>query len=202
MSWVAVIVALVAAERIAELIRARRNTRALLARGGVEVGAGHYPLLVLLHGAWLLSLVYFVPADRTPSWGWLGVFVLLQGLRLWVLASLGPYWTTRIITLPGAPLVRSGPYRFLRHPNYVVVVAEIAVLPLVFGAWRLALLFSALNLALLAWRIRVEQQALAPRASCLRRAAPLASAISRGTRGGSCRGSATAHRRRPSSRRS
>ena len=166
MSWVAIIVALVAAERGAELVHARRNTRALLAKGGVEAGAGHYPLLVLLHGAWLLALLYVVPAERTPSWGWLGVFLLLQALRLWVMASLGRYWTTRIITLPGAPLVRSGPYRFLRHPNYVVVAAEIAVLPLVFGAWRIALLFSLLNLALLAWRIRVEQQALAPRASC------------------------------------
>lgn len=166
MNWVAVIVALVAMERIAELAHARRNTRALLAQGGVEVGAGHYPLLVLLHGAWLAALLYVVPADRAPSWGWLGAFMLLQGLRLWVLASLGPYWTTRIITLPGAPLVRSGPYRFLRHPNYAVVAAEIAVLPLAFGAWPIALVFSALNLALLAWRIRVEQQALAPRASC------------------------------------
>ena len=166
MSWVAVIVALVAVERIAELVHARRNTRALLARGAIEAGAGHYPLLVLLHGAWLAALLYAVPADTMPSSGWLGAFGLLQGLRLWVLASLGPYWTTRIITLPGAPLVRRGPYRFLRHPNYVVVVAEIAVLPLAFGAWRIALVFSALNLALLAWRIRIEQQALAPRTSC------------------------------------
>ena len=166
MSWVAAIVALVALERVAELAHARRNARALLARGGVEVGAGHYPLLVLLHAAWLAALLYLVPADRAPSWAWLGIFVLLQALRLWVLASLGPYWTTRIITLPGAPLVRHGPYRFLRHPNYVVVAAEIAVLPLAFGAWRIALVFSALNLALLAWRIRVEQQALAPRTSC------------------------------------
>jgi methyltransferase len=164
-SAVAVIIALVAAERGFELIRAARNTRALLARGAVEVGAGHYPLIVLLHGAWLVALLYFVPADTPPSWGWLGVFVVLQGLRLWVLASLGPFWTTRIITLPGAALVRRGPYRFLRHPNYAVVVAEIAVLPLVFGAWRIALVFSLLNLALLAWRIRLEQQALAPRAS-------------------------------------
>jgi methyltransferase len=164
-SWVAIIVLLVAAERGAELVHARRNTQALLAKGGVEAGAGHYPLLVLLHGAWLAALLYVVPGDATPSWGWLGVFMVLQALRLWVMVSLGPYWTTRIITLPGAPLVRSGPYRFLRHPNYVVVVAEIAVLPLVFGAWRIALLFSLLNLVLLAWRIRVEQQALAPRAS-------------------------------------
>ena len=164
MSWVAIIVALVAVERIAELIRARRNTQALLAKGGVEVGAGHYPLLVLLHGAWLATLLYVVPADTVPSWGWLGLFVLLQALRLWVLASLGPYWTTRIITLPGAPLVRSGPYRFLRHPNYVVVVAEIAVLPLVFGRWDLAVAFSLLNAAVLAWRLRVENAALAARA--------------------------------------
>ena len=166
MSWVAIIVALVAAERGAELVHARRNTSALLAKGGIEAGAGHYPLFILLHGAWLVALLYVVPGDAAPSWGWLGVFLLLQALRLWVMASLGPYWTTRIITLPGAPLVRSGPYRFLRHPNYVVVAAEIAVLPLAFGAWRIAVLFSLLNLALLAWRIRVEQQALAPRASC------------------------------------
>ena len=117
----------------------------------------------MARGWWRCSIL--VPADTPPAWGWLGVFVVLQGLRLWVLASLGPLWTTRIITLPGAPLVRRGPYRFLRHPNYAVVVAEIAVLPLVFGAWRIALVFSLLNLALLAWRIRVEQQALAPRAS-------------------------------------
>ena len=166
MSAVAIIVALVAAERTAELILAARNTRALLARGGVEVGAGHYPLLVLLHGAWLATLLFLEPADAPPAWGWLGAFAVLQALRLWIIHSLGPFWTTRLITLPGAPLVRRGPYRFLRHPNYVVVVAEIAVLPLVFGAWRIAAVFSVLNLALLAWRIRIEQRALAPRALC------------------------------------
>jgi methyltransferase len=162
-SAVAVIVTLVAAARIAELIHAARNTRALLARGGVEAGAGHYPLLVLLHGAWLASLLFLVPADTPPSWNWLGAFALLQALRLWIIQSLGPFWTTRIITLPDAPLVRRGPYRFLRHPNYVVVTAEIAVLPLAFGAWRIAAIFSVLNLALLAWRIRIEERALAPR---------------------------------------
>lgn len=166
MSAVAVIVALVAAERAAELILAARNTRALLARGAVEVGAGHYPLLVLLHGAWLAALLFLVPADAPTAWGWLGAFAVLQALRLWIIHSLGPFWTTRVITLPGAPLVRRGPYRFLRHPNYVVVAAEIAVLPLVFGAWRVAAVFSVLNLALLAWRIRIEQRALAPRALC------------------------------------
>src|SRR5262249_24074026 len=93
----------------------------------------------------------------------LAAFAILQGLRLWVLLSLGRYWTTRIITVPGAPLVRRGPYRFLRHPNYLVVAAEIAMLPLAFGAWVVAVVFSALNAALLAWRIALEDQALAPR---------------------------------------
>jgi methyltransferase len=162
-SWVGIIIALVAVERIAELGRARRNTRALLARGAVEAGAGHYPLLVLLHGAWLAALLYAVPTDTVPSWGWLGVFVLLQALRIWVLASLGPYWTTRIITLPGAPLVRKGPYRFLRHPNYAIVVGEIASLPLALGEIAVAIVFSVLNGAILALRIRTEEAALAER---------------------------------------
>jgi methyltransferase len=91
------------------------------------------------------------------------VFLILQGARLWVLVSLGRYWTTRVITVPGAPLVRRGPYRYFRHPNYLVVVAEIAVLPIAFGAWVVAVVFSALNAALLAWRISLEDQALAPR---------------------------------------
>jgi methyltransferase len=162
-SAVAVIVALVAAQRIAELVLARRNTRALLLRGGIEFGAGHYPLFVVLHAAWLAALLLLVPGDAPLSWFWLIFFVVLQALRVWVVASLGPYWTTRIITLPDAPLVRRGPYRVLRHPNYLVVGAEIAVLPLVFGAWRIALVFSLLNMALLAWRLRIEERALAPR---------------------------------------
>jgi methyltransferase len=162
-SAVQIIVALVAVQRLGELVLATRNTRALLRHGGVERGAGHYPLLVVLHASWLLALLLLVPADTPVSWPWLGVFVVLQALRVWVVASLGPYWTTRVITLPRAPLVRRGPYRFLRHPNYAVVVAEIAVLPLAFGAWRTAIVFSILNLALLAWRIRIEEKALAPR---------------------------------------
>jgi methyltransferase len=163
MNWVAIIVGLVALQRLGELVLATRNTRALLNRGGVEHGARHYPLIVLLHSAWLLVLLFLVPADAPLSWFWLAVFLMLQALRLWVVASLGPYWTTRIITLPAAPLVRRGPYRFLRHPNYVVVAAEIAVLPLVFGAWGIALVFSLLNAAMLAWRIRTEERALASR---------------------------------------
>lgn len=159
------VVALVALERLAELWHARRNTRALLEGGGVEVGRGHYPFMVALHTAWLLAIPLTVPSEADVSVPLLIVFAILQGLRLWVLLSLGRYWTTRVITVPGAPLVRRGPYRFLRHPNYVVVAAEIAVLPLAFHAWAVAAVFSALNAALLAWRISLEDQVLAPRRS-------------------------------------
>ena len=158
-----VIVGLVALQRLGELVYARRNSRRLLARGGVEVGAGHYPFLVLLHGAWLIALAVAVPRDAPVNVALLAVFLALQGGRLWVMKSLGRYWTTRIITVPGAPVVTSGPYRFLRHPNYWVVAGEIAVLPLVFGAWEIAALFSLANLALLRHRIRIEDQALAAR---------------------------------------
>lgn len=159
----AVVVALVALERLAELWYARRNTRALIEAGGVEVGGGHYPLMVALHAGWLVAILATVPADAAVSVPLLALFAILQGFRAWVLLSLGRYWTTRVITLPGVPLVQRGPYRFLRHPNYLVVAAEIAVLPLALGAWAVALVFSALNAALLAWRISLEDQALAPR---------------------------------------
>jgi len=157
------ILALVALMRLGELALARRNTRALLARGGGERGARHYPLLVFLHTAWLVAMALLIPAGTRPDPVLMTVFVALLGARVWVIASLGPYWTTRIITVPGAPLVRRGPYRFLRHPNYLVVAGEIAVLPLAFGAWGIALAFSIANALLLAHRIRVEEAALAPR---------------------------------------
>jgi methyltransferase len=160
MSLVQVVVLIVALQRLAELVLARRNTRRLLAAGGREAGAGHYPLLVLLHGAWLLALFTLVPAEAPANLWLLGLFVLLQAGRLWVIASLGRFWTTRIITLAEVPLVRRGPYRFLRHPNYAIVAAEIAVLPLAFGAWQIALGFSLVNLPLLAHRIRIENAAL------------------------------------------
>jgi methyltransferase len=163
LSLVAIIVALVAAERLGELAYAARNTRRLRRGGAIEHGRGHYPLLVALHVAWLGAILLLVPGDTRPNSYLLAVFVALQGLRLWVLASLGPYWTTRILSPPAAPLVRRGPYRWLRHPNYVVVVAEIAVLPLAFGAWRIALAFSAANAILLTWRIAIEEHALTPR---------------------------------------
>lgn len=153
----------VAGLRLLELAYAGRNARRLLARGGREVGAGHYPLLVALHAAWLVAVFMAVPAATPPSVPLAGLFAALLAARLWTIASLGRYWTTRVITLPAEPLVRRGPYRFLRHPNYVIVAGEIAVLPLMFGAWRLALLFSIVNTALLWHRIRVEDRALAPR---------------------------------------
>ncbi len=163
MSTAVLIVLLVALERAAELVYARRNTKRLLAEGGIEWGAGHYPFLVALHAGWLLAILVLADPDRPLDMSILIVFLALQGARLWVIMTLGRYWTTRIITLPGVPLVRRGPYRYLRHPNYAIVVAEIAVLPLVFGAWHVALVFSAFNLALLRHRIRVENQALAER---------------------------------------
>jgi methyltransferase len=154
-----VILALVTLQRGGELVLARRNTRRLLARGAVEVGAEHYPIMVGLHGAWLVGLWAFA-WDRPADLLWLGLYLILQALRVWTIASLGERWTTRIIALPGAPLVRRGPYRFLPHPNYAVVAGEIAVLPLVFHLWIYAAVFTALNASLLWIRIRAEDAAL------------------------------------------
>jgi methyltransferase len=153
------ILALVTAQRLGELVLARRNTARLLARGATESGAGHYPLIVGLHAAWLGGL-WLLAWDRPANLAWLGVFLALQALRVWVIASLGERWTTRIITLSGAPLVRRGPYRFLSHPNYVVVAGEMLVLPLVFGLVAYGLLFFAFNAAALWIRIRAENAAL------------------------------------------
>lgn len=158
-----VIVGLVALQRLGELAYAQRNTRALLAKGAVEIGRAHYPLLVLLHASWLVAIVVMLPPSPPLHWPALAAVLALQALRLWVIATLGPYWTTRIVTLPGAPLVQGGPYRFLRHPNYAVVVGEIAALPLVFSEVVVAIVFSVLNAALLWWRIRVEDKALETR---------------------------------------
>jgi methyltransferase len=160
-AWI--ILALVVLQRLGELALARRNTKALLARGAVEIGARHYPLIVALHALWLVAILWQLPKPVTVNWTLLVIFIVLQGLRLWVLATLGPYWTTRIISLPGAPLVRRGPYRFVRHPNYLVVAGEIAVLPLVFGEVWVAIVFSLANAALLAWRIRQEEVGLSTR---------------------------------------
>jgi methyltransferase len=147
-------------QRMAELAWARRNTARLRAAGGVEVGAAHYPLMVALHGGWLLSLAIYGHDREVAGWG-LAVFAMLQATRLWVIASLGARWTTRIIVVPGSEPVKRGPYRWLRHPNYWVVTLEIAVVPLALGLPGVALVFSLLNAGLLAWRINVENRALA-----------------------------------------
>jgi methyltransferase len=154
-----VILALVTLERVLELWWARRNTQRLLALGAREHAPGHYPLIVALHAAWL-AVLWWLARDRAIDGFWLGMFVLLEVARIWVLASLGPRWTTRIIILPGAPLIRRGPYRWVNHPNYWVVIGEIAALPLVFGLWLVALVFTLLNAALLTVRIREENLGL------------------------------------------
>jgi methyltransferase len=154
-----VILALVTVQRLSELWLSRRNTGRLLAQGAREHGSGHYPLIVALHALWLATL-WWLALSRPVDGFWLGIFVLLEVARLWVLVTLGPRWTTRIIVLPDAPLVRRGPYRFVNHPNYWVVIGEIAALPLVFGLWQVALVFTLLNAIVLAIRISSENRAL------------------------------------------
>jgi methyltransferase len=154
-------VAFVLLQRIAELLFAAANTRRFGAMGAVEIDARGYPWIAALHAAWLASLFLLVPANAAPSWPLLGLYAALQLGRVWVIASLGRRWTTRIVVLPGAPLVRAGPYRWLRHPNYLIVCTEIALLPLAFGAAAIAIVFSAANLVLILRRIRIEDAALA-----------------------------------------
>ena len=159
MTLAVLVLGFVTLQRLAELILARRNTARLRAKGAHEVGAAHYPLIVALHGAWLAGL-WYLALERTPSLPWLGVFLVLQAARVWVIATLGERWTTRIIVLPGAPLIANGPYRFLSHPNYCVVAAEILVLPLAFGLVWYGIVFSLLNGFILWLRIRAESAAL------------------------------------------
>ena len=162
--WAYVLIGWLVVQRLGELAYARANTRALIARGAQEIGAGHYPLFVLLHSSWLDRDGRAHRARRRLCRGCCSAaFVLVQAARVWVIATLGPYWTTRIITVPDAPLVARGPFRFVRHPNYLVVAIEIPLVPLILGLEWVALVFGAANLALLAYRIRVEDGALQPR---------------------------------------
>ncbi|WP_328320607.1 isoprenylcysteine carboxyl methyltransferase family protein [Streptomyces sp. NBC_00388] len=166
MIWYVLLVAAVAAERIAELVVARRNERWSMARGATVAGQGHYPAMVALHTGLLAACVAeawlggrpFVPA---LAWPMAAVLVAAQGLRWWCISTLGPRWNTRVIVVPGLPLVEGGPYRWLRHPNYVAVVAEGVALPLVHTAWLTAVAFTVLNAVLLTVRIRCENAALA-----------------------------------------
>ena len=171
MSFAAIILTLVTLQRLGELVLARRNTERLMARGAIEVGAGHYPLIVALHTTWLAALWIF-GRNQEVNLAAMAVFVMLQGLRLWILASLRARWTTRIIVLPGTPLVSAGPYRYFSHPNYAVVVGEIAVLPLALHLPWVALVFTILNAAALVVRIRAETRALSHASAPRARAVP------------------------------
>jgi methyltransferase len=157
--FAAALLGLVTLQRLCELVFAKRNEAALLARGGIEHAAGHYPLIVALHAAWLAGL-WWLAIDTRPAPIPVALYALAEVGRAWVLATLGRRWTTRIITVPGETLIAHGPYRFMRHPNYAVVAAEILVLPLAFGLVAYALVFSALNLVVTAMRIRAEERAL------------------------------------------
>ena len=166
MMWYALLIAVVACERLAELVIARRNLAWSLERGGVEVGAGHYPVMVVLHTGFLLGClaeVFLLDRPFLPALGWsmLAIVVAAQVLRWWCITTLGPRWNTRVVVIPGAPRINGGPYRLFSHPNYVAVVAEGIALPLVHTAWITALVFTVLNAALLTRRITTENTALA-----------------------------------------
>jgi methyltransferase len=153
------ILSFVTAQRLVELVYARRNEARLRARGAVEYAAEHYWLIVALHAVWLAGL-WLMSAGRSIDPVWLAIFFVLQALRIWVLTTLKDRWTTRIIVLPGAPLITDGPYRFMRHPNYAIVTAEIMVLPMVFGLYAYGIAFTLANAGILAIRIRAETRAL------------------------------------------
>ncbi|HVZ14165.1 MAG TPA: isoprenylcysteine carboxylmethyltransferase family protein [Bauldia sp.] len=160
--WAYVLLALVVVQRLAEVAYDRRNSRALMARGAREFGANHYPVMVVLHTAWLAAMaVLTAPNPPIRPW-WLALLALCQAGRVWCVASLGPYWTTRIVVLEGSEPVTRGPYRYLRHPNYLIVAFEVPALPMALSLPWVAAVFGVLNLALLAHRIRVEDAARAP----------------------------------------
>ena len=166
MAWYALLIGAVALERLAQLVLSQRNQAWSRAHGGVEFGARHYPAMVIIHAGLLAGCLVETAALHRPflpalGWPMLVIVVAAQGLRWWCIATLGRQWNTRVVVIPGAPRITSGPYRFVSHPNYVAVVAEGVALPLVHTAWITALLFSVLNAALLRTRIKVENAALA-----------------------------------------
>lgn len=160
-AWI--VLGLLTAQRLLELVYANRNTRALLARGAVEHGRAHYPAMVAIHATFLAALWLSTAPDAPMLWPLLIAFVALQLARLWVQATLGPYWTTRIISSPDFPRVIRGPYRLVSHPNYWVVTLEILTIPLIFGHVWIAAVWTVLNAIILTIRIRAENAALARR---------------------------------------
>lgn len=159
MTLATLILALVTLQRLGELVISRYNTRRLLAQGAIEIAPGHYPFVVMIHAVWLTTL--WIWGRQDVNLVALSIFILLQPLRVWVLATLGSRWTTRIIVLPNTPMVTSGPYRYLSHPNYAIVAAEIAILPLALHLVLIASIFTVLNALVLVIRIRAESRALA-----------------------------------------
>ncbi|MFG3496421.1 isoprenylcysteine carboxyl methyltransferase family protein [Streptomyces sp. NPDC047928] len=189
MIWYVLLVLAIGAERVAELVVARRHARWSLARGAVEFGRRHYPVMVVLHTGLLVGCLAEVWLLRRPfppgvGWAMLAVVVAAQALRWWCVGTLGPRWNTRVLVVPGLPLVTGGPYRWLRHPNYVAVVAEGLALPLVHGAWLTAALFTGVNAALLTVRIRGEDEALAWASAAAPVPAPAHGAAATGSGGG------------------
>lgn len=157
------ILVFVIVQRLVELLIAKRNEKSLLAKGAYEVGATHYPLMILMHVSFFISLLIEVTYFKSipePHYVWIFIFFILQLLRVWCLVSLGTFWNTKIIILPGANVIMKGPYAYIRHPNYLVVCLEIAVLPLMFQAYVTAICFTILNLAMLSVRIPTEEKAL------------------------------------------
>jgi methyltransferase len=158
-----IVVLAILVQRGLEEIHSARNTRRLIAAGGREVGRAYYPVVAVTHLAWLASLFFLIPADAPVMWPAAALFLLLQGARYWIIGTLGRYWTHRIITLDDAPIIRKGPYRWLRHPNYAVSCAETFLVPLAFGAVALAAIMTATWIAVIRYKIVLEDQALAAR---------------------------------------
>lgn len=171
MTFAIFILTLLTAQRLAELVLAKRNTARLLARGGIEKSPGHYAFIVVMHAAWLVILWLFIDESHINFW-WLALFIVLQFLRIWVIVTLGDRWTTRIIVVPGEARVQRGPYRYITHPNYVIIAAEIIALPMALGLPWIALVFTVLNAAILWVRIRAEAKALAEADSQQRNESP------------------------------
>jgi len=158
-----IIALIILAQRGAEEVYSARNTRALIAEGATEAGRSYYPVVVTTHLAWIASLFFLIPASATASYFLAAAYIALQGVRYWVIATLGRFWTHRIFTLEDAPITRRGPYKYLRHPNYAVTIAETFLLPAVFGAVALGIIMGAIWTAVLAYKIKLEDEALSAR---------------------------------------
>lgn len=154
---------LILIQRGAEEIHSARNTRALLARGAREEGGKYYPVVAVVHLSWIASIFFLIPSDARVFWPLIGLYLVLQATRYWVIGTLGPYWTHRIITIDEAPIIDAGPYRFLKHPNYAITVAETLLLPSAFSAVALALIMTAIWAAVLNYKIQLENEALVAR---------------------------------------